>query len=396
MDKNVHDIIEMSRAAGADERLIQAGGGNTSVKTPDGRLMYVKASGTSLGEMAEGRGYRLLDVEKCVAMLEDDTLRAVPPVEREGEVLRRLLGCCVDSGEGRPSVESSLHALLGRCVLHTHPSVVNGLLCAHEGRKVLEALFGHRQPPCLYVEYTDPGFPLAIRLKEELFAYRKRHGRLPEVIFLENHGLFVSAEKPGDALALTRRVFGRVEAEWQNRAAQSEGARFKPLPNRDDLAARVSAAMRSTYTRLYGRPAQVRFGCGEAVSRFLARPDVQELIRGNPLTPDQVVYCGGMPLWLDSAALQEDAAEAVGNVVVAATEGSKAPSCLLARGVGLFAAAPNAGRLAAAFAMMEATLETLSAASCFGGPRGISDAAVQYIRNWEAERYRQSVSGAAE
>ena len=61
MDKDLQDLIRMSNEVGSDPDLVQGGGGNTSVKTPDGR-MYVKASGTALGEMSEEAGYRLVDV----------------------------------------------------------------------------------------------------------------------------------------------------------------------------------------------------------------------------------------------------------------------------------------------------------------------------------------------
>ena len=41
---------------------VQAGGGNTSVKSPDGHTMAIKASGTALTAMSESAGW--VEVER--------------------------------------------------------------------------------------------------------------------------------------------------------------------------------------------------------------------------------------------------------------------------------------------------------------------------------------------
>ena len=69
MDKSLQDLIQISNDLGADPKIVQGGGGNTSTKTGDGR-MYVKASGTALKDMQEGQGYRCVDVDACRAILE--------------------------------------------------------------------------------------------------------------------------------------------------------------------------------------------------------------------------------------------------------------------------------------------------------------------------------------
>src|SRR5687768_11001696 len=63
------ELIEISRAVGADPDLVQGGGGNTSVKSRDGKRIYIKASGTALGDMDPGRGWVELDLEAVRALL---------------------------------------------------------------------------------------------------------------------------------------------------------------------------------------------------------------------------------------------------------------------------------------------------------------------------------------
>ena len=51
MNQALADLIKISRDTGIDPTLVQGGGGNTSVKTDDGKYMYIKASGTALKDM---------------------------------------------------------------------------------------------------------------------------------------------------------------------------------------------------------------------------------------------------------------------------------------------------------------------------------------------------------
>ena len=50
-------LLEISLAIGSNSDYVQAGGGNTSVKSADGRTMAIKASGTPLAQMSETVGW---------------------------------------------------------------------------------------------------------------------------------------------------------------------------------------------------------------------------------------------------------------------------------------------------------------------------------------------------
>ena len=393
MDDDLRDMLRISNSVGADPRLVQGGGGNTSVKTDGGRLMYVKASGTGLGDMREGQGYRLVDVARCIAIVEDKAPGELEPDAREAEVLRRLAEACVDELSGRPSVETSLHAMLGRCVVHTHPSMVNGLLCAVEGRAVLAELFGDVDPPYLLIEYAGAGYTLARRMYDALLAYRSEHGRMPEIIFLENHGLFVTGDDAERALQVTREVFGAIE----ERARQAREGAARPAIERlaEEAEAHVigdvTAVMRRFYARTLDRPALVRFDDDEGVVRFLALPEASELCRVSPLMPDEVVYCRDRPLYVDLPADLPEVADSVQGALEGAEAGIDTPLCVLVSGVGLFSAAVTPKLLDAVATTMKAILETLSVAACFGGPRGLSEEALEFLRGWEVERFRRTL-----
>ena len=74
MDKALTDLIKISNTTGKDSTLVQGGGGNTSVKTDDGKYMYIKASGTALKDMNEKKGWRRLRLAPVLSIIEDDSL----------------------------------------------------------------------------------------------------------------------------------------------------------------------------------------------------------------------------------------------------------------------------------------------------------------------------------
>ncbi len=84
----------------------------------------------------------------------------------------------------RPSVETSLHNLIDfTFVVHTHPTLVNGLMCANDLMDEVVKRFGKK---ALMVEYTDPGYILFKKVQERIKAYRANHGETPQIIFLQN------------------------------------------------------------------------------------------------------------------------------------------------------------------------------------------------------------------
>jgi rhamnose utilization protein RhaD (predicted bifunctional aldolase and dehydrogenase) len=135
MDRALSELIRISKAVGKDTSLVQGGGGNTSVKTEDGRYMYIKASGTALRDMSGREGWRRLRLDLVLSIIEDMSISQLETQVREMEVVKRLSVACDDdvAGESRPSVEAHLHAFLDKCVIHLHPVAVLAYCCARNG-----------------------------------------------------------------------------------------------------------------------------------------------------------------------------------------------------------------------------------------------------------------------
>jgi len=395
MNRDLQDMLKISVTTGADPRLVQGGGGNTSVKIDGGVRMYIKASGTGLADMREGAGYRQVDVAACLAMLDDEALAAMEENAREREVLQLLIDACTDDLEGRPSVETSLHAMLERCVVHTHPSPINGLLCAYDGLAALDKVMADMGITWMFIPFGGTGFLLATQLHKALADYEATHNHRPQAIFLENHGLFVTDDDADTAMDITIRVFEAIDAVGRK---ANEAANFPAAPQREkadenDAVAACMAAARTFYSKLFGRPAVVRFSNEPVAVEFLCNPQAQALAAVKPMTPDQVVYCKAAPVWVAMPDDPADMQRAV-SADMQARMGTQddTPTCLLVEGLGMICGAPNPKLLDAVVATAHATLETLTIASQFGGARPLCDEMIQWMRDWEVERFRHKVA----
>lgn len=178
--------------------------GNTSVAIGADEFL-LKASGVSLGEATEESFVRVRHA--AVTGLLDN-----PPGSDE-ELAAALMGCLAEPGELRPSVEAALHGLAltiggARYVGHTHPSAVNGVLCSANPTALADgALFPDQIVVCgphpLYIEYVDPGIPLALAVRRRLLEHLELHGAPPKTIYLQSHGLFALGQTADEVLRVT-------------------------------------------------------------------------------------------------------------------------------------------------------------------------------------------------
>ena len=170
-DAAFETFVALSARLGADPLLVQAAGGNTSVKR-DG-VLWIKASGKLLREAANENIFVPVDLAGVREGIERD--EADPTTGR-------VLG----DTPLRPSIETTLHALLPqRVVLHLHS--VNAL--ASEVREDGQAQVARRLEglPWAWVDYRRPGLPLTR-------AVRSAAGAATSVLALANHGIVVGAD----------------------------------------------------------------------------------------------------------------------------------------------------------------------------------------------------------
>jgi rhamnose utilization protein RhaD (predicted bifunctional aldolase and dehydrogenase) len=246
------ELLALSRELGRPENdYVILAEGNTSVRLDDGTFL-VKASGARLGCIGE-RDFVRLRLEPLLAAIRGggDGDGASPTVLREARVEP-------SPGSGEPSIETFVHVVcLGfggaRFVGHTHPTVLNGLLCSVEAEEIFTGpLFPDEVVVCgpalLYVPYSEPGRELARALAPRLEAFLDRYGTPPRTILLGNHGLVALGDSTAEVEAVT--AMAVKAARIRCVALAAGGARTLAAASVEELTSRTDEIERRS--RLVG------------------------------------------------------------------------------------------------------------------------------------------------
>ncbi len=384
MDKALSELIRISNTVGRDSSLVQGGGGNTSVKTADGKYMYIKASGTALKDMNGRKGWRRVRLDSVLSIIEDESIVKLETHAREIEVVNRLLLACDDqvTAVARPSVEAHLHGYLDKCVIHLYPSSVGAYANAKNGKAELERLFKTETLPPLWVPYTDPGFMLARRIARLVSHYQKQHGKKPPIMVLDRHGLFVSADRADAALRLVRKVINRCNSKLKRLKTQDTRLKTKPPLARDITAAK--SAIRKAFFEATGEYATISYFCDDQIAAFWRQKDAQKMLAAGVLTPDELVYANGPAMWVGT----QDIAKRLTQQI---KKGEKHSVAFLVKNVGLFVAGERkiakTVRDVVAYSMFIRTN-----AKRMGGIRSLNKRQRDFINKWEAEAFRKKVA----
>ena len=367
--KELENLVAVSRKYGADSRFVIAGGGNTSYK--DEKHLWVKASGHALATIDEN-GFAVLDRSLLAPM---GTRQYSADVnEREARV-KEDLALANLTRDRRPSVETSLHDCMDYAyVVHLHPTLVNALMCSNKAQECCRELF----PDALYIEYTDPGYTLFRKVYDRLQECKKATGRQPQVIFLQNHGVFVGAGTTEEIDAIYAGMMEKLEAC------------VKPLPEGEspvcDCVTELIPAIRQILSRGGRGLKTLKITSNALVDWVLENADKVK----RPFTPDIIVYCKSEYLVLNA-----DVQEAEEKIEAFTARRGYTPKVLLIKGVGLVAVgdhAKNADIISEVF--LDAAKVAFYAQS-FGGEHGMEPAWIDFIDNWEVENYRRKVASGA-
>jgi rhamnose utilization protein RhaD (predicted bifunctional aldolase and dehydrogenase) len=200
------ELVALTRSLADPGRdLAILGEGNTSAQI-DLETFLVKASGKEM-RTADENSFVAVSMGRALEVLDGPDLS-------DTEVRQALLHSKIDHNSPiMPSVETFLHAYLLSLsdinfVGHTHPAAVNAILCSVNSKQAVSGrLFPDEivccGPAVCYVEYTDPGIPLAKHLKQRVEEFIDEHGMVPKVILMENHGFIATGRTVRDVETTT-------------------------------------------------------------------------------------------------------------------------------------------------------------------------------------------------
>ena len=347
-------LLEHSRRYGADSSYVLLGGGNTSCKEEG--ILYVKASGHALATIGAD-GFVRMDLSKMEKIWSKQY--SSDDEKREEEVLSFMMECRLEGESARPSVEALLHALLPfRYVIHLHPALVNGITCAQEGKEVVARLF----EKAIWIDLVKPGFILANVVRKEM------EKQLSSLIFLQNHGIFVGGDTLEEIDEIYRLVMQSIEQKLIRKPDFSELAileQEKVEKTKAELASYSQCAVQVAWNKEFAR-------CLADESSFYPV--------SSAFTPDHIVYAGFKPLYVHK---DENVLEACKTY---ASEYGVQPKIVCVQELGVFSLGEKPMPLFLDSVAISVYTES------FGGPRFMDDAMIDFIRNWEVEKYRAQVA----
>jgi rhamnose utilization protein RhaD (predicted bifunctional aldolase and dehydrogenase)/NAD(P)-dependent dehydrogenase (short-subunit alcohol dehydrogenase family) len=377
MNRELKDLIELSRFYGADKDYVIAGGGNTSYK--DDETLWVKASGEPLANLTE-EGLVALDRSKLKEI--SGNIYSEDPVEREDQVKKDLYKSIKDPAKNkRPSVETSLHETIRyKFVVHLHPTLINGMLCSRNARNMTMKLFGES---ALFVPYTDPGYTLFKKLEKEIIEFRMKYAADPQIILLENHGVFVGADTTDGIKKTYEEIFNIVRKEVAE-INEIEDLPYNPLMNR------VLPGLRMIMSE--GKPRIVRHRHNTLISKYYHSQQEFHKI-SLPLTPDIIVYCKTRFMYIDQSATPERILDSIKTQLPRfRNEFGYNPKVIVIKDMGIFAIDESYSAAETVLNVFEDLIRISHYAQQCGGVKFLTPEQVDFIDKWEVENYRRKVA----
>lgn len=374
MLNDLQDLIRVSRLFGADPSFVIAGGGNTSYKNEE--KIWIKASGISLATIEE-TGFVSLSREKLklISLKQYST----DPLLRESEVKADLHEAIVSPKDLRPSVETSLHELISyRYVVHTHPTKVNGVMCAQQAESSCKEMFG---PKALFVPYTDPGYILFKKVAEGIRQFTDKQGYEPKIIFLENHGVFVGADTTAEIESIYREIMTTIEGKIKQQLPGTE---------RKELQSVLIDQIETLHPGFAGFFAS---GIKSGLTDRFVKDEGAFKKANKSFTPDDIVYCKAHYLYIPTQKSEsEQKVKAAEKIAAYFDKYGYLPKVLALQGQGILGVEESRKSVQNVLDVYENILKISFYAENFGGPKFLNEEQIAFIDNWEVENYRRKMA----
>jgi HAD superfamily hydrolase (TIGR01549 family) len=259
----LNKLKKLSKYVGERFDLVQAGGGNTSVKLNN--IMYIKESGVHLTTIDETNGYAMIDNHKLSRDIENNNTK---------DVLKyNLFG-----SKKRGSIETFMHSILNKYTVHIHPIQINRILVSSQAKEICNKLF----PKALVIDYLTPGIKVCNEIK------KKYNGE--SLIFLINHGIIITSDKIEDIYYLLEDVIHKF--------TENDCMLFEKYKRTNEISKQINHVyfndainnMNNTNKWIISYLSD-----DEVINKYYK--EKRHLLNENPAYPDALIYCGIIPLF---------------------------------------------------------------------------------------------------
>lgn len=295
----VNELISRSNRLGADPKVTNYAGGNTSAKATindpiSGKptsLIFVKGSGGDLGTLKE-EGIAVLYTDKV-----HELKNVYPGEQREDEMVALFDYCLFGKGGAAPSIDTSMHGLVDKLhVDHLHPDSIIAFATSADGPAITKKCFGDE---ILWVDWRRPGFQLGLDIAKIAAENPSAKGCI-----LGGHGLTTWADTSDEcekrSLDAIKKAEDFIKANGKAEPFGASIAKYKALAEaeRRARAAQLSPILRgiaSQDARMVGH-----FTDSHVVLDFIASQSLQKLAALGTSCPDHFLRTKVSPMVLDT------------------------------------------------------------------------------------------------
>jgi rhamnulose-1-phosphate aldolase/alcohol dehydrogenase len=295
-----------SNLLGADLRITNFGGGNTSskIELPDPftgrpvRVLAVKGSGGDIGSITDA-GFALLYLDRLEQL--KDLYRGE---KYEDEMVRYYPLSAFGENRVAASIDTPLHAFLPFLhVDHLHPDWAIALAASANGDRKLEEFNREFGRNIVWVPWQRPGFELALLIEKAV-----REKPEAEGLVLGGHGLFTWGMTQRDCYLNSIHTIDQM-GEFILRHKAKKGSHFggidyQPLANRKDIATQILPALRGAVSS--NRRVIAHYADDEDAVAFAGSKWAQELSSLGTSCPDHFLRTRVCPWFLSWDPVKED------------------------------------------------------------------------------------------
>ena len=301
-------LVYRSNILGADQRITNTGGGNTSSKILEKdplsgkavEVLWVKGSGGDL--RTSGREnfsslyqQKLIDMQALYAAREDKGLKA----PAEDDMVGMYFHTTFNLNPRASSIDTPLHSFLtGKHVDHMHPNAIIAIAASKRCQELTKEIFGGTMD---YVPWMRPGFELGLAMQE---IEKKNLG--VKAIMMGQHGFISWADDDKACYTATLDFIEKASAYIEEKyaakggdAAAFGGAKYQTLAA-EDRAVKFAAIL----PWLRGQVSQQKRFIGtvqddDKILRFVNSKDAARLAELGTSCPDHFLRTKIKPLYVD-------------------------------------------------------------------------------------------------
>lgn len=407
-DQALEQLVLASNLLGADRRVANFGGGNTSAKGTivdhvgrEVRVMWVKGSGSDLATMGPQHftGLRQAEMEP---LIERDEMP-------DADMVAYLAKCMVDPAMPRSSIETLLHAFIPAAhVHHTHPDGINVLAGTADGERFVQECFGDE---AAWIPYIRPGFTLSKQVGEAV-----RANPALRLVVLAKHGLVCWGDTAEEAYRTTIGVINKAVDWVADRTAgtprfggAADGVAELGDEQRAELLQAVLPTLRGALSSASHKLLTV--DTSPRAVEFAGSRDAARLVGVGAACPDHLVHTKRVPLWIPYDPAADDLDALRGRIVEAAeayradyvayverfgdettVQADPDARVVIIQGVGLVSAGVTTKASGLSRDLYHRAIEVMAGAEALGQFVSLSDEESFHIEYWPLELYKLSLA----